>query len=67
MNETIARYFDDVEARLIASHAISSYRVLRREIAPSDGKMRVKATLNNGDTVEFFEYITETSGQITTR
>jgi len=48
MNETIARYFDDIEARLIASPAISSYRVLRREIAPADGKLRVKATLNNG-------------------
>ena len=67
MNETIARYFDDIEARLIASPAIFSYRVLRREIAPSDGKLRVKATLTNGGTAELFEYVTETSGQITTQ
>ena len=42
MNAFIAQHFDDVETRLIASPAIASYRVLRREVAPSDGKLLVK-------------------------
>mgnify|MGYP001134823819 CR=1 FL=1 len=67
MNVLIAQYFDDIEARLIASPAIASYHVLRREVALSDGKLRVKATLSNGGTVELFEYVTEAAGQIMTR
>jgi|GEM_PF-337193 len=65
MNTLIAEYFDDIEGRLIASPAITSYRVLRRVVAPSDGKLRVKATLSDGGSVELFEYVTETGGQIT--
>ena len=64
MNALIAQYFDDIEARLIASPAISSYRILRREVAPADGKLRVKAELNDGSIVELFEYVTESSGRI---
>jgi hypothetical protein len=66
MNALIAQYFDEIETRLIASPVIVSYRVLRREIVLSDGKLRVKATLNNGGTAELFEYVAETGGQITT-
>ena len=67
MNERIGQYFDNIEARLIASPAIASYRILRREVAPADGKLRVKATLGNGDTIELFEYVTETRDEITTQ
>lgn len=64
MNAAIARYFDEIEACLIASPAIASYQILRREIAPSDGKLRIKAKLSDGDMAELFEYVAETSGQI---
>lgn len=65
MNALVAKYFDEIETRLISSPAVVSCRVLRREVTPSDGKLRAKATLSNGGSVELFEYVTETSGQIT--
>lgn len=64
MNSEIAVYFDAIEARLISSPAVISYRILRREITPTDGKIRIKAELNDGERAEFFEYVVETSGQI---
>lgn len=67
MNARIAQYFDEIETRLIASPAISSYRILRREVAPTDGKLRVKAALNDGGNVELFEYVTESGGRIVTQ
>ncbi len=66
MNALIARYFDEIETRLIASPVILSYHVLRRDVTPSDGKLRVKATLRDGSTAELFEYVVETGGQIIT-
>jgi hypothetical protein len=67
MNALIAQYFDDIETRLIASPAISSYRIVKREVAPTDGKLRVKAALNDGGIVELFEYVTESGGRIITQ
>jgi hypothetical protein len=67
MNLFIAERFDDIEARLIASAAVTAYQVLRREIAPSDGKLRVKVALSDGGAAEPFEYVTEAGGQIAVR
>jgi hypothetical protein len=64
MNPVISQHFDAVEARLIESPVVTSYRVSRREIAPSDGKLRLKAVLRDGGTVELFEYVAESHGQI---
>ena len=57
MNPIIRKHFDTVESRLVESPVIISYEVLKREIAPSDGKIRVKAILSDGGVVELFEYI----------
>jgi len=43
MNLFIQQRFDTIEVRLIESPVITSYRILRREIGPSDGKIRIKA------------------------
>lgn len=67
MNVVIAQYFDQIEERLISSGAVSSYRVLRREVAPSDGKLRIKVLLSDGGAAELFEYVTEAEGRVTTR
>lgn len=67
MSATIAQYFDEVEARLIASKAVVSYRILRREITPLDGKLRVKVILSDGGVAELFEYVVEIEGRIITR
>ena len=64
MNSVIERHFDQVELRLIQSPAIGSYRILRREVAPGDGKLRLKAVLIDGGVIELFEYVTESGGLI---
>lgn len=67
MNAVIAQYFDEIEERLISSGIVAWYRVLRRQVALSDGKLRVKAVLSDGGTAELFEYVTEAKGRVTTR
>jgi len=64
MNPIIREHFDFFETRLIESPAIVSYRILSREIAVSDGKMRVKVSLRDGGNVELFEYVAESKGLI---
>jgi len=64
MNPIIREHFDLLETMLIESPSVVSYRILTREIAISDGKMRVKASLIDGGNVELFEYVAEAKGQI---
>ena len=42
MNPLIEEYFDEAEVCLIASQAVTSYTLVRREVAAADGKLRVK-------------------------
>ena len=62
MNPEIAAYFDCLERRLLESNAVSSYTVVRREITPADGKMRIRARLRDGGLLELFEYVALDSG-----
>ena len=64
MNPIIREHFDFFETRLIESPAIVSYQILSREIAVSDGKMRVIASLRDGGNVELFEYVAQSKGLI---
>jgi len=64
MNPIIAQRFDAIETRLIQSPVVISYKVLGREIALTDGKLRVKAALSNDGVVELFEYVAESGGHI---
>ena len=64
MNTIIEMYFNSVEIKLIGSPVIDAYRILRRDITPADGKLRIKASLINGDILEMFEYVTESGGKI---
>ena len=52
MNLIIRKRFDTIEALLIENPVIISYQVLRCEIGPSDGKLRVKAVLDESDKFE---------------
>lgn len=64
MNPIIEQYFATIEVRLLQSPIIINYQIIRREIAPADGKLRVKAVLSDGGTAELFEYVSESDGQI---
>ena len=64
MNPVIERHFDEVELRLIESPVVQVYRIVRREVAPADGKLRIEITLEENDFAELFEYVSEVSGTI---
>jgi len=64
MNPSIEQYFDAIEARLIQSPAVVSYRVVRREVAQSDGKLRIQAILSDGGALELFVYVVWTKGYV---
>jgi hypothetical protein len=64
MNRLIHDYFDAIEARLIASPIVATFDVIRREITPTDGKIRIRATLTDGGLLELFEYVAEDQGQL---
>ena len=64
MNPLLEEYFDSAEACLIESPAIRSYMIIRREISPVDGKLRVKAVLDDDSLLEFFLYLTEKNKHI---
>ena len=53
MNPLIQEYFDETEVCLIANRTVSSYTLVRREIAVADGKLRAKAGVNRGRSTFF--------------
>jgi hypothetical protein len=59
MNRLIHDYFDAIEARLIASPIVATCDVIRREVTPTDGKIRIRATLTDGGLLELFEYVVD--------
>ena len=64
MNPLIEDYLDAAEICLIESQIVSSYTLVRREVAAADGKLRVKVNLCDGSLLEFFLYVREIGGQI---
>lgn len=54
MNERIHRHFNEIEARLIESPVIVFYKIIRKDISPDDGKLRIRSDLSGGGTLECF-------------
>ena len=52
----IENYFESIFQELFVSHAISSFKLLKREVGDEDGYIRVKCILSNGDVLELAEY-----------
>ncbi len=50
-------YFNDIVESLVVSRAVSSFKILRKELTEEDGYIRIKCNLTNGDILEFAEYI----------
>ncbi len=67
MNSFIASYFDGLESLFIGSDSIRSFRIIRRQVSTSDGKLRVRIILIDDSEVELFEYVTESGGKIELR
>lgn len=64
MNPLIQKYFQNIEIRLIGSSVITSYQIIRQEIAPDNGKLRIKIIFTDESLIEFFEYVEEYLGCI---
>ena len=58
MISQIIVYFGNLERSLLECIAIADYTVLRYEVTSTDGKMRLRAQLQDGAQVDLFEYIT---------
>ncbi|CAK0740829.1 conserved hypothetical protein [Gammaproteobacteria bacterium] len=64
MNPLLDEYFNSVEASLIESSIVRSYTIICREISLVDGKMRVKAVLEDNFLLEFFLYLVDKNEHI---
>ena len=64
MKPLITQYFEALEAQLVVSPLIRTFNVIRREVTPVDGKIRVRATLVDGGLLDLFEYGVEKDGQV---
>jgi len=65
MNKYIEGYFDSIEIFLIQNPFVISYELIRKEISLNDGKLRIKAMIENGSILEFFIYVSELNQEIT--
>lgn len=64
MNTTIQQHFDAIEAYLIQCPVMTAYQLIRREIGPADGKIRIKINLLDDSLIECFEYVDENEDEI---
>ncbi|MBF0242637.1 MAG: hypothetical protein HQK64_09210 [Desulfamplus sp.] len=64
MNSIILDRFDALESQLLENPIVISYKIIRREVAYNEGKLRFKATFIDGSMAEFFEYLVITGETI---
>jgi hypothetical protein len=64
MNERVRAHFDEIEARLIECPVILAYQIIRRDISPDDGKLRIRSALTGGGVFECFLYVKDTGDHI---
>ena len=60
MNPIILDHFNAVEAWLLQSPAVVVYKIISKQIAPTDGKLRIKVNFVDESMAELFEYVTVT-------
>ncbi|MCA9964527.1 MAG: hypothetical protein KC423_09795 [Anaerolineales bacterium] len=66
MNQLIDAYFSTIEVNLIHSSSVETYQIIRREITPDDGKLRLRVSLLNKGFLEFFLYVRQIDESIHT-
>lgn len=55
MNQ-IQDYFDKIKLKLVECELIESFQVRKERITTTDGYIRIRGNLSNGDIIEFSEY-----------
>jgi Family of unknown function (DUF6516) len=61
---TVDEYHQAVKVRLIADPLVLQFDIRRERSGISDGHLRARVTLSNGDQLEFSEYVHQAQGQI---
>lgn len=64
MNERISDLFNRIETRLIESFVVIDYQIIRRDISPDDGKLRIKSSLAGNGLFECFLYVKESGSHL---
>ena len=67
MNPEIADYLDHLEQVLLENEAVSGYSLVRREVTPAEGKIRIRVRLMDGGLLELFEHVAANGEQIARR
>ncbi len=65
MREIVA-YHDTIKLALISSPVIADFVVVKERMTATDGYLRLRATLTNGDFLELTEYAVRVGQEITT-
>lgn len=52
----IQGYFNQIKLRLVESEIVESFQVRKERITTTDGYIRIRGELTNGDVIEFSEY-----------
>jgi hypothetical protein len=52
----IAAYLEAIKLKLVTSRVVADYQLVKERITATDGYLRIRATLHNGDFLEEAEY-----------
>jgi hypothetical protein len=62
----IAAYFEAIKLKLVTSRVVADYQIVRERTTTTDGYLRIRAILHNGDFLEAAEYFERTPEGIRT-
>ena len=55
MNDIVA-YLEAIKLKLVTSRVVADYQIVKERTAATDGYLRIRAALHNGDFLEAAEY-----------
>lgn len=62
----IAAYLEAIKLKLVTSRVVADYQLVKERITATDGYLRIRATLHNGDFLEAAEYFERAPGGVRT-
>jgi hypothetical protein len=52
----ITAYLEAIKLKLVTSRVVADYQIVKERVTATDGYLRIRATLHNGDFLEAAEY-----------
>ena len=62
----IAAYLEAIKLKLVTSRVVADYQIVKERTTATDGYLRIRATLHNGDFLEAAEYFERVPGGVRT-